>query len=140
MTEKSEQGERSNVGGVSGATLSVVPASKPRGRPRKAKKATKKKATAKPSNGLLNPDGTRIDLDSLLVQSEPSAAAAGLPAPKPARITVAAEYGNFHETAESKEAAMERAEQIAAHGAWQKVGNQMILHTANGIRRVIVVE
>ena len=123
MTEKSEQGERSNVGGVSGATLSVVPASKPRGRPRKAKKATKPK-----TNVVAKPNVQKFVAEFYEEK------------PKPARITVAAEYGNFHETAESKEAAMERAEQIAAHGAWQKTGNQMILHTANGIRRVIVVE
>lgn len=123
MATKSEQGERSNVGGVSGATLSVIPGVQPTGRIRKAKKAKKPKTK-----------------NNVVVQSKPSAAAAGLPASKPVRITIQAEFGSFEEKAESKEAAMKRAEHIAAHGAWQKAGSRTTLHAAASIRRVTVVE
>jgi hypothetical protein len=58
---------------------------------------------------------------------------------KVVRLTIAVEFGGFHEEAETMEVAKARAEEIVAKGAWQKLGSGMVLHAPGAIRRVALV-
>lgn len=106
---KTAQGEMDNVGGVPGATLSVI-----------------------------EDDKTKAKAKEPTVQTPEPAPRPPVP-PKPVRITAQAEFGSFHETADTLDAGKARAEEIVAHGAWQQSGNQKILHSPTSIKRVIVV-
>ena len=122
MANKTETGEMQNVANVEGAILSVIDDPPPIvKRRRKRKKKTTK---------IGQDHGLRAEP---VVVPEP-------PKKRIIRITVQAEFGSFAELAETKDAAIARAEEIAKEGAWQKAGNQMILHTPSSIRRVLVVE
>lgn len=121
MAKDNEQGEMTNVMGVQGATLTVI-GDEPKRAPKRGRpKGKKAKPKAEP-------------------QPEPQPAPVVPAAPKKVRVTIQAEFGSFAELVEGKDAAMARAEEIIARGAWQQAGNQMILHSPTAIKRVMVVE
>jgi hypothetical protein len=112
--QKDEYGQVRNVGTVQGATLTVVPEDEPQGKERTTK---------------------------VMAQSKPKTTSAVVPPKKKVvRLNIAAEFGPFQEEAETMEAAIARAEEIVAKGAWQKAGSQMVLHAPAAIRRVTLVQ
>ena len=119
---KTATGEMNNVANVEGATLTVIddpPTTT------KVKKRRKKRAK--------NTKAVPVATPTPVVVPAP-------PKKRIIRIKVQAEFGSFEELAETMTDGIRRAEEMIRGGAWQKAGNQMILHMPSSIRRVIVVE